>query len=182
MPTYNVVSLVMLGFGNTIGSGVFTLTGIASKSAGSAVFLAFILAGLVALSTAMVFAEFAGRIPKSGSAYIYTYTTVGELPAWIVGWNQCLRYGGVGATMSRGWSSYAVSLLVVLGLSPPEWLDNFIIGGWLPTSPLAAVFIMCCTWITTRGSESAGNFNNVVTSIKLCILLFIVVVALCNFE
>ena len=88
------MSLVLLGFGNTIGSGVFTLTGIAAKTAGSAVFLGFIISGLIALLTAFVFAEFASLIPKSGSSYLYTYTTMGELPAWIVGWNQNLRYGG----------------------------------------------------------------------------------------
>ena len=87
VPTYDVVSLVLLGFGNTIGSGVFTLTGVAAKLAGPSVFIGFIIAGLVALATAMVFAEFASIIPKSGSAYVYAYTTLGELPAWIVGWN-----------------------------------------------------------------------------------------------
>jgi APA family basic amino acid/polyamine antiporter len=88
----------MLGFGNTIGSGVFTLTGVASKYAGSAVFISFIIAGCVALMTALVFAEFSAIIPKSGSSYIYTYSTFGELPAWIVGWNQNFRYGGTSAT------------------------------------------------------------------------------------
>ena len=82
-----MTSLVLMGFGNTIGSGVFTLTGVAAKSAGPAVFLAFIFSGLIALLTALTYAEFAAMIPKSGSAYIYTYTTFGELPAWIVGWN-----------------------------------------------------------------------------------------------
>ena len=94
MPTYTLGALVMLGFANTIGSGVFTLTGVAAKQAGSAVFVAFTLAGLIATLTALVFAEFAAVIPKSGSSYLYTYTTFGELPAWIVGWNQNLRYGG----------------------------------------------------------------------------------------
>ena len=86
-PVYGLYSLVMLGFGNTIGSGVFTLTGVAAKYAGSAVFLGFIISGMVALLTALVFAEFAAIIPKSGSSYVYTYSTFGELPAWIVGWN-----------------------------------------------------------------------------------------------
>ena len=88
----------MLGFGNTIGSGVFTLTGVASKTAGSAVFIGFIIAGLVASMTACVYAEFAALIPKSGSSYLYSYTVFGEFLAWIVGWNQNLRYGGTAAT------------------------------------------------------------------------------------
>ena len=97
-PTYSVTTLIMLGFGNTIGSGVFTLTGVAAKLAGPSVFIGFIIAGFIALTSAMVFAEFASIIPKSGSAYVYAYTTLGELPAWIVGWNQCLRYGGTSST------------------------------------------------------------------------------------
>lgn len=95
--TYTLYSLVMLGFGNTIGSGVFTLTGVASKYTGPAVFVSFIIAGMVALLTALVFAEFSAIIPKSGSSYVYTYSTFGELPAWIVGWNQNFRYGGTAA-------------------------------------------------------------------------------------
>jgi APA family basic amino acid/polyamine antiporter len=86
-PVFTLTSLILLGFGNTIGSGVFSLTGVAAKMAGPAVFLGFIIAGIIALLTAMVYAEFAAIIPKSGSAYIYTYTTFGELPAWVVGWN-----------------------------------------------------------------------------------------------
>ena len=97
LPTYGLCSLILLGFGNTIGSGVFTLTGVASKTAGPAVFVGFIISGVIALLTALVFAEFASMIPKSGSAYVYTYSTFGELPAWIVGWNQNLRYGGTTA-------------------------------------------------------------------------------------
>lgn len=97
-PTYGLCSLILLGFGNTIGSGVFTLTGVASKSAGPAVFLGFVISGFIALLTALVYAEFAAMIPKSGSAYVYTYSTFGELPAWVVGWNQNLRYGGTSAT------------------------------------------------------------------------------------
>jgi amino acid transporter len=93
-PVFGLASLILLGFGNTIGSGVFTITGVAAKLAGPAVFIGFIIAGMIALLTAMVYAEFAAIIPKSGSAYIYTYTTFGELPAWVVGWNQNLRYAG----------------------------------------------------------------------------------------
>lgn len=97
-PTYTLGTLIMLGFGNTIGSGVFTLTGVASKSAGSAAFVGFMISGMCAMLTALVYAEFSAIIPKSGSSYLYTYTTFGEFPAWIVGWNQNLRYGGTAAT------------------------------------------------------------------------------------
>ena len=85
--TYGLASLILLGFGNTIGSGVFTLTGVASKVTAGSVFLGFILSGLIALLTALVYAEFAALIPKSGSSYLYTYTVFGEMPAWVVAWN-----------------------------------------------------------------------------------------------
>lgn len=89
---------MLLGLGNTIGSGFFTLIGVAAKSAGPAVFLSYLLSGTIALMTASVYAEFAGMIPKAGSSYLYSYTIFGELAAWIVGWNQNLRFGGCAAT------------------------------------------------------------------------------------
>jgi APA family basic amino acid/polyamine antiporter len=171
----------MLGFGNTIGSGVFTLTGVASKFAGSAVFLGFIISGMVALMTALVFAEFSAIIPKSGSSYVYTYSTFGELPAWIVGWNQNFRYGGTAATQSRAWSAYMVQLLLGMGLVLPVWFDELRVFG-INCSPLAVLFLLFCTWITTLGSEAVGSFNNFVTSGKLIILAFIATVSFANFN
>ena len=84
---------MFLGFGNTIASGIFMLQGIAAKYAGAGVFISFIIAGLVSLLTALIYAEFSSRMPFSGSGYIYIYASFGELPAWIVGWNMNLRFG-----------------------------------------------------------------------------------------
>jgi APA family basic amino acid/polyamine antiporter len=144
--TYTLYSLVMLGFGNTIGSGVFTLTGVAAKYTGPAVFVSFVIAGMVALLTALVFAEFSAIIPKSGSSYIYTYSTFGELPAWIVGWNQNFRYGGTAAVQSRAWSAYVVQFLLAVGINLPIWTDSWDLFGF-KVSPLAALFLVLCTWI-----------------------------------
>lgn len=85
--------LVFLGFGNTIASGIFMLQGIAAKYAGAGVFLSFVLAGVVSLLTALIYAEFSSRMPFSGSGYIYIYSSLGEFPAWVVGWNMNLRFG-----------------------------------------------------------------------------------------
>lgn len=85
--------LVFLGFGNTIASGIFMLQGIAAKYAGAGVFLSFVLAGVVSLLTGLIYAEFSSRMPFSGSGYIYIYSSLGEFPAWVVGWNMNLRYG-----------------------------------------------------------------------------------------
>lgn len=95
---YGLHSLLLLGLGNTIGSGFFTLIGVAAKMSGAAVFLSFLMSGMIALLTALAFAEFAALIPKAGSCYLYSYTVFGELAAWIIGWNQNLRYGGTAAT------------------------------------------------------------------------------------
>ena len=172
----------MLGFGNTIGSGVFTLTGVAAKSAGSAVFIGFIISGLVALLTGLVFAEFAAIIPQAGSSYLYAYTTFGELAAWIVGWNQNLRYGGTSATQSRGWSSYFVKLCATLGLALPKWVDALEVFSGSKGSPLAVAFLLMCTWLQTRGSKAAADFNCLVTSLKLMILTLLAVVSFCHFD
>jgi APA family basic amino acid/polyamine antiporter len=85
--------------------------------------LSYIISGIIALLTALVFAEFSSIIPKSGSSYIYTYSTFGELPAWIVGWNQNLRYGGSAACLSRGFSKFFMSLFNSIGYPLPVWLD-----------------------------------------------------------
>ena len=115
--------MVLLGLGNTIGSGFFTLIGVAAKMAGPAVFISYILSGLIALMTGFVYAEFAALIPKAGSSYLYTYTMFGELPAWIVGWNQNLRYGGSAATQSRAFDAFLVHLLKVCGVFVPLWIQ-----------------------------------------------------------
>ena len=87
------------------------MTGPGAAHAGNAVFLSYILAGLVALLTALIFAEFASKIPKSGSSYTYTYCIFGELAAWVVGWNQIFNYAVTSATMARGLSAYLEMLV-----------------------------------------------------------------------
>jgi len=138
------------------------------------VFLGFIISGCIALLTALVYGEFASMIPKSGSAYVYTYSTLGELPAWIVGWNQNLRYGGTTATQSRGWSSYMMQLFLALGIGLPAQLDSYTILGF-NCSPLSVLFLIGLVLLANSGSKSSGDFSNVITIGKLAILGFIVV-------
>ena len=96
----------MFGIGNTIGGGVFALTGIAAKYAGPSVCVSFLISGLVALSSGLMYAELSSRIPKSGSGFNYAYCTSGEIFAWLVGWNQTLRFLGSSSALSRGLVSY----------------------------------------------------------------------------
>lgn len=109
----------MFGIGNTIGAGVFALTGVAAQYAGPSLWLSFLISGLISAATALVYAEFSARMPFSGSGYKYIYCTFGELPAWIVGWNLNLRYGISAGALIRGWTHYVVGLCHKLGFTVP---------------------------------------------------------------
>ena len=102
---------------------------------------------MIALLTALVFAEFSALIPKSGSSYVYTYSTFGELSAWIVGWNQNLRYGGTAACLSRGFSNYLMSFSESIGYPLPIWLNQLSFFGIVDVSPIAVFFLVLCTFI-----------------------------------
>lgn len=118
-------SLIALGVGATVGSGVFILTGIVSaRYAGPAVILSFLLASLVALLAGLCYAEFAAMVPIAGSAYTYAYSSLGELFAWIIGWDLLLEYGCGSAAAAWGWSGYLSSLLADFGLRLPPYLSG----------------------------------------------------------
>jgi len=106
------VNLTALGIGAVIGAGIFVLTGqAAAKYAGPAIVISFILAGLACAFAGLCYAEFAAMIPAAGSAYTYGYATLGELVAWVIGWDLILEYLFAGATVAVGWSGYVVSFL-----------------------------------------------------------------------
>src|SRR5215510_3337641 len=106
------VNLVTLGIGAIIGAGIFVITGqAAAQFAGPAIILSFVLAGIACAFAGLCYAEFASMIPIAGSAYTYSYATLGELVAWIIGWDLVLEYALGAATVASGWSGYFVSLL-----------------------------------------------------------------------
>src|SRR5689334_3847720 len=105
-------SLTMLGIGGVIGGGIFVLTGQqAAINAGPAIFLSFILAGVVCVFAAMCYAELSSMIPVSGSAYTYTYATLGEFVAWLIAWDLILEYGLAASTVSAGWAGHFNDML-----------------------------------------------------------------------
>lgn len=112
-----VVSLTALGIGAVIGAGIFVLSGIGAHSAGPALMLAFVLSGLGCAFAGLCYAEFAAMIPLAGSAYTYAYATLGELFAWIIGWDLTLEYAMGASTVSSGWSNNFVEFLAIFGLS-----------------------------------------------------------------
>src|SRR3982751_1331294 len=117
------VNLTTLGIGSIIGTGIFVLTGTAaSQHAGPALVLSMIIAGVGCCFAGLCYAEFASMIPVAGSAYTYAYATIGELVAWIIGWDLILEYALSAATVAVGWSGYFSSLLADVGLHLPGYL------------------------------------------------------------
>ncbi len=118
-------ALLLMGIGAIIGAGIFILTGIASAFyAGPAIIISFLIAGVACLFTALCYAEFASMIPIAGSAYTYSYVTLGELLAWIIGWDLILEYLVIVATVAVGWSGYIVNIFTSLGIILPAQLIN----------------------------------------------------------
>src|SRR5271169_2806119 len=118
------VNLITLGIGAIIGAGIFVLTGsAAAQYAGPAIVLSFVLAGLGCVFAGLCYSEFASLIPIAGSAYTYGYATLGEIFAWIIGWDLVLEYAFGAATVASGWSGYFVSFLQDFGIHiSPRWI------------------------------------------------------------
>src|SRR5436189_1569598 len=115
------VALTSLGIGAIIGTGIFVLTGVAAHDrTGPALMLSFVFAGITCIFAALCYAEFASMAPVAGSAYTYAYATLGELFAWIIGWDLILEYAVGSATVANGWSSYFQSVLSTFGITIPK--------------------------------------------------------------
>src|SRR5579863_2881091 len=117
--------LTAIGLGGIIGVGIFVLTGVvAATQAGPAVIVAFIMAGIASAAAALCYAEFAGMIPVTGSAYTYGYAVLGEFAAWLLGWDLLLCYALIVAVVAAGWSGYVQALLGAAGLHLPPWAQS----------------------------------------------------------
>jgi basic amino acid/polyamine antiporter, APA family len=120
--TLGVFQLTALGVGAVIGAGIFVLSGLGAHYAGPGLMLSFVLSGLGCTFAALCYAEFAAMIPLAGSAYTYAYATLGEIFAWIIGWDLTLEYAMGASTVSSGWSNHFIELLDILGIKMPLWL------------------------------------------------------------
>ena len=172
----------MFGIGNTIGAGIFTLLGIAAQYAGPSLFVSFIIAGCIAMMTAMMYAELASRIHINGSAFVYTYITFGELPAFLIGWNLNLFYGCTASGLSRGMVSYFNGFLIKLGWKIPPIMQGVTVFGYQGCSIEAVVFLLILTIIVTTGMQESNIFNIVFTSLKIATLIAIAVLGYTNFS
>jgi APA family basic amino acid/polyamine antiporter len=190
------INLVALGIGAIIGAGIFVLTGQAAANyAGPAIVYSFILAGTACALAGLCYAEFAAMIPIAGSAYTYGYATLGELLAWIIGWDLILEYLFAASTVAVGWSGYVVSFLRDLGINfpseftsapythtaPPDAGLNvwrLFTEGWSSTGAVlnvpAMVIVAVITILLIIGISESATFNDFVVVIKLTVVLLFI--------
>ena len=174
-------NLVALGIGAIIGAGLFSLTGIAAaENAGPAIVLSFALAAFGCAFAGMCYSEFSTMIPVAGSAYTYAYATMGELLAWIIGWDLVLEYAVGAATVSISWSQYVVTLLHGYGIELPPHLiasplqpvtlaDGSVIHGFINLPAVLIVVVISGLLIT--GIKESANVNAVVVAIKVTVVI-----------
>lgn len=168
--TLGALDLTMLGIGAIIGTGIFVLTGIGSLQAGPGLTLSFIIAGLACLFTAFTYAEFAAMIPVSGSVYTYSYVSLGEFLAWIIGWDLILEYMLAVSSVSVGWSGYFRSLLEgMFGITFPEVLTKTPVEGGFINLP-AFLIVMLITSLLALGTKESKTVNNIIGIMKLVVI------------
>lgn len=176
VPTLNVWDLTALGVGAIIGTGIFVLTGVAAANyAGPGVVFSFMLAGMVSGLAAIVYTELASALPVAGSVYTYTYVTMGEIVAWLVGWNLILEYMVAAGAVAIGWSSYTIDLLRSVGLAFPAELAGSPFEGGIINLP-AIIIVMAVTALIVSGTRESAWVNRIVVTAKLAaIVLFLVI-------
>ncbi|WDF66766.1 amino acid permease [Sphingobacterium oryzagri] len=173
--TLTSTGLIALGVGAIIGAGLFSLTGIAAaENAGPAVILSFVIAAVACSFAGLCYAEFASMIPVAGSAYTYSYATMGEFVAWIIGWDLVLEYALASATVAVSWSQYFNQLLMIVGISIP---DQFLKGpfeGGLVNIP-AIVIVCLLSLLLMRGTKESSTVNNLLVILKVSVVLIFIV-------
>jgi APA family basic amino acid/polyamine antiporter len=186
--TLSALHLVALGVGGIIGAGIFVLTGhAAAANAGPAVSLSFLLGAVACAFAGLCYAEMASTVPISGSAYTYAYATLGELVAWIIGWDLILEYAVGATTVAIGWSGYVVSFARDFGLilparfvSSPLTYDSAE-HAWSFTGAVlnipAAVIIVVITALLVAGIRETARFNNFIVAVKLVVIVLFIVSA-----
>ncbi len=192
------LNLTTLGIGAVIGAGIFVMTGqAAAKYAGPGIVYSFIIAGFACGLAGLCYAEFASMIPVAGSAYTYSYATLGEFVAWIIGWNLILEYLFAAATVAVGWSGYFVSFLKTCGIvfpqkfadapyaytSPPDagWnIWRLMTHDWARTGAVlnvpAMLIVAIITVLLVIGIKESATFNNIIVAIKLTVILTFIAV------
>ncbi|MBB5419425.1 APA family basic amino acid/polyamine antiporter [Paraburkholderia sp. JPY171] len=186
--TLGATSITAMGIGAIIGAGIFVLTGTAAAQfAGPAITLSFILGGIACAFVGLCYSELAAMLPVCGSSYTYTYATLGELFAWIIGWDLILEYAMGAATVAVGWSGYIVSLLRNVGIDIPPTLaaapgtivklaDGSTVTGVINLP--AVVIIAILTTLLVLGTKESARLNNVMVAVKLTVVVAFIAIGL----
>lgn len=175
--TLGALSITAMGIGAIIGAGIFVLTGTAAAQyAGPGIMLSFVLGGIACAFVGLCYAEMAALIPVAGSSYTYTYATLGEFFAWLIGWDLILEYAMGAATVAVGWSGYVTSILKDVGIAIPAQVAHApgtpIDGGGTALFNLPAVLIVgLITLLLTRGTKESARFNNIMVAVKLTVVV-----------
>ncbi|MFE2099741.1 amino acid permease [Streptomyces sp. NPDC059468] len=170
------LDLTVFGVGVIIGTGIFVLTGkVAKETAGPAVSLGFVVAGVVCALAALCYAEFASTVPVAGSAYTFSYASIGELPAWIIGWDLVLEFALGTAVVAVGWSGYMRSLLDNAGWHLPDYLAGRDGATGFGFDVLAAGLVLVLTAILVIGMKLSARVTEVVVAIKVAVVLIVIV-------
>ncbi|MEU6770426.1 amino acid permease [Streptomyces sp. NPDC046759] len=172
----SALDLTVFGVGVIIGTGIFVLTGqVARNNAGPAVSLAFVVAGVVCALAALCYAEFASTVPVAGSAYTFSYASLGELPAWIIGWDLVLEFALGTAVVAVGWSGYIRSLLDNAGWHLPGYLAGRDNASGFGFDVLAAVLVLVLTGILVLGMKLSARITSLVVAIKVAVVLIVII-------
>ncbi len=189
----SALNLIALGIGGIIGAGIFILTGhAAATNAGPAVTLSFLLGAVACAFAGLCYAEMSSTVPISGSAYTYAYATLGELIAWIIGWDLILEYAVGAVTVAIGWSAYVVSFARDFGLIIPAQFASAPLSydadqhAWSSTGAIlnvpAVVVIVATTWLLVIGIRESARVNNVIVAIKLAVIFLFLASAAPHFS
>lgn len=181
------VALTSIGIGCIIGTGIFVLTGVAAHDkTGPALILSFVFSGFACVLAALCYAEFASMVPVAGSAYTYAYTTLGELFAWIIGWDLILEYAVAASSVAHGWSHYFQNFIGMFGLNVPNVLSKApfdfdpSLGVFASTGSFfdmpAIVITALLAVVLILGIKESAKFNAAMVVIKIAVVIFVIVV------
>jgi APA family basic amino acid/polyamine antiporter len=182
--TLGLWQLTAIGVGGIIGAGIFTLAGtVANGTAGPAVLVSFLIAGVASAAAALSYAEFAGMIPKAGSAYTYGYVVLGELAGWFIGWDLLLEYTAIVAVVAIGISGYFSFLVGEMGADIPNWMLGAPgTGDGHKVDLFAALLCLLIAYLLNLGIKNAARFEMVVVVLKVLVVLLVIAVGVFHID
>ena len=173
--TLRFIDLIAIGIGGIIGAGIFVVLGVGSHQAGPAITFSLLIAGITAACAALCYSELAAMIPVAGSTYTYAYATLGEVVAWVIGWDLTLAYTLGASAVAKGFTGYLLSIFEAIGIHLPMWLthDPLSKTGGLIDLP-AALLLIVLTGIVLLGIRESTRVTKVLVAVKLAVILLVI--------